>query len=48
MIIAGIELIPLRIPVNAGSKSHASPWGDVTAAFERGPHSFDRAAFYIF
>jgi hypothetical protein len=27
MIIAGIELIPLRIPVNAGSKSHASPWG---------------------
>src|SRR5258706_11285704 len=28
MIIAGIEAIPLRIPFKAGTKSHASAWGD--------------------
>jgi hypothetical protein len=28
MIIAGIEAIPLRIPLKAGTKSDAFAWGD--------------------
>ena len=28
MIITGIEIVPLRIPFKAGTKSDASAWGD--------------------